>query len=78
MKQPNPKGRNSVPIGFMQNKNAMSKELFHVLNFSVPKLEATSIDEMIDKLTELKQETATNGNRVKSLFTIAVIEVGVK
>lgn len=56
----------------------MSKESFHALNFSVPKLEAASIDEMIDKLTELKQETATNGNQVKSLFTIAVIDVGVK
>ena len=67
-----------MPIGFIQNKNAMSKESFHALNFSVPKLEAASIDEMIDKLTELKQETTTNGNRVKSLFTIAVIEVGVK
>ena len=78
MKQPNPKGQKCVPVGFIQNKNAMSKELFHSLNFSVPKLEATSIDEMIDKLTELKQETTTNGNRVKSLFTIAVIEVGVK
>lgn len=56
----------------------LAETMERVITIRFPKLEAESIDEMIDKLTELKQETATNGNQVKSLFTIAVIEVGVK
>lgn len=39
-----------------------------------PKLEATSVDEMIDKLTELKQELDANGERKVYLFTIAVVK----
>lgn len=61
-----------------QSTMPLAETTERVIAIRFPKLEAKSIDEMIDKLTELKQETATNGNQVKRLFTIAVIDVGVK
>lgn len=54
----------------------LAETMERVITIRFPKLEAESIDEMIGKLTELKNDLDTKRDYKVRLFTIAVVKDG--